>query len=124
MRGTLNVQAQRWLKPMMPNHDSTFAEATLNSGEESREKDVAARLRRYRRVALRLFFVLVLMVKCPLRIALPELVYDVIFYGTISLICVALAIQVGGRFGKRGSRLIAVFLLCSVLSGWQIFDLL
>jgi hypothetical protein len=71
-----------------------------------------------------LAFVLALLVKFPLRIDLHELDHDVLFYGTITLFCVVTAAHVYRRSGRHGYRLIAVFLLCSMLSGWQIFDLL
>jgi hypothetical protein len=80
-------------------------------------------LRRYWRFFLPLTLILALMMKFPLRIALRESFFDALFYGTISLMCVAAAIYVYRRFSKTGLRLIAVILLCSFLSGWQIFDL-
>lgn len=79
--------------------------------------------RPYWRFFLPLSLFLTLMVKFPLRIVLNELFYDALFYGAISLGCIATAIQIAQRVGKYGYRLIIVILLCSVLSGWQIFDL-
>jgi hypothetical protein len=88
----------------------------------NRDTDTA-RLRQYWRAFLPLSIILTLMINFPLRIDLRESFYDALFYGTISLICIATTILVYRRFGKQGRYLIAVILLCSLLSGWQIFDL-
>lgn len=109
---------------MMPNRDSTPIKATLNTEEEVKHKQDADRLGCYWRFILPLCLILAFMVIFPLRIALPGLECDVIFNGSISLICAALAIRVYQRFGGRRYRLISVLLLCFMLSGWQVFDLL
>jgi hypothetical protein len=90
---------------------------------ETKSNNEAANLRRYWRFFLPLTLILVLMVRFPLRIDLRESFYDTLFYGTISLICIVTAIRVYRRSSTHGLRLIVVILLCSVLSGWQIFDL-
>lgn len=79
--------------------------------------------RRYWAFFIPLTYLLALMVFYPLRIDLGEAFKDSLFYGSIALICVVAAFRVHRRYGKRGRRLIAVMLLCSVLAGWQIFDL-
>lgn len=89
----------------------------------TKRKSKAPNLRLYWQVFLPLTLILALMVKFPLRIDVRELFYDMVFYGTISLICVATAIQLYRQVGKSGYRLIAVVVLCCILSGWQIFDL-
>jgi hypothetical protein len=91
--------------------------------EETSDKNSKTNLGRYWRFFLPLTLFLLLMVKFPLRIDLREAFFDSLFYGTISLLCVLTAIRVYRRFGKFGLRLITVILLCSALSGWQIFDL-
>lgn len=91
--------------------------------EQAKRKNDPDNLQRYWRFLIPLMFLLALMVKFPLRIDLREAFWDAVFYGTISLICIATAIKVYRRFGKHGYRLIAVALLCSVLSGWQIVDM-
>jgi hypothetical protein len=95
----------------------------LDFGEEIKGKNSVTNLRRYWRCFLPLTLILILMVNFPLRIDLRESFWDAVFYGIISLICILTAIQVYRRFGKGGLRLIAVILLCSVLAGWQIFDM-
>lgn len=85
--------------------------------------DGVINLRRYWAFFIPLTYLLALMVFYPLRIDLGEAFKDSLFYGSIALICMVAALRVHHRYGKRGRRLIAVMLLCSVLSGWQIFDL-
>lgn len=92
----------------------------LDSGKTKNDGDT---LRRYWRIFIPLTVILVLMVRFPLRIDLREAFWDAVFYGTISLTCIATAIYIYRRFGKRIYRLIAVMLLCSILSGWQIIDM-
>src|SRR5687767_12975410 len=95
----------------------------LDFMEEIKGENGVTNLRRYWRFFLPLTFILILMVNFPLRIDLRESFCDALFYGTISLICIATAIRVYRRFGQDGLRLIVVILLCSILSGWQIFDM-
>lgn len=64
------------------------------------------------------------MVRFPVRIGLPEVTYNVILYTAISLICALLAVQVLRRFAARAYILAAALLLCILLAGWQIVDLL
>ena len=80
-------------------------------------------LRRYWRAFIPLMILLNLMVYFPLRIHQRESFLDALFYGSISLLCIAAAIRVYRRFGKRNRVLIIVILVCAVLSGWQIFDM-
>jgi hypothetical protein len=80
-------------------------------------------LRRYWLVFLPTAFVLALMVRFPLQIALEESFLDALYYGGIVLVCIAAAIRAHRRFSKRARRLIALILLCSLLSGWQVFDM-
>ena len=80
-------------------------------------------LRRYWRAFIPLMILLNLMVYFPLRIHQRESFLDALFYGSISLLCIAAAIRVYRRFGKRNRVLIIVILLCAVLSSWQIFDM-
>lgn len=102
---------------------------TLPSGDgkmaaiDDKPRNQPGDLRRYRRVFIPLGVILAVMVYFPVRIDLSELFYDALFYGTISLICMATAFHVYLRFRKHGRRLIAIMLLCSLLSGWQIVDL-
>jgi hypothetical protein len=91
--------------------------------DKTKRKNNPDSLRRYWYVFFPLMIVLALMVKFPLRIDLRESFYDALFYGIVCLACVVFAIRVYQRFGKRAYRLIAMILLCSILSGWQIFDL-
>jgi hypothetical protein len=91
--------------------------------EEIRHKNRASDLRSYWRYSLLLTMFLALMVKFPLRFHTRYSLPDVLFYGTISLACMAAAIRVYRRFGKDNRRLFAVILLCVMLCGWQIFDL-
>ncbi len=91
--------------------------------EQAKRKNEPDNLRRYWGFFIPLALLLALMVRFPLRIDLREAFWDAVFYGTISLICIAIAIRVYRRFGKHGYRLIALALLCSLLSGWHIFDL-
>jgi len=90
--------------------------------EKSKRKN-PDNIRRYWYVFLPLMIVLAVMTYFPLRIDLTESLYDSIFYGAISLACLSMAIHVYRRFFIRSRRLIAVILLCSLLSGWQVFDL-
>jgi hypothetical protein len=92
--------------------------------EETRHKNRASDLRSYWRYSLLLTVFLALMIKFPLRFYMGKSLHNALFYGTISLACIAAAVRVSRRFGKRNSLLIAIILLCAVLSGWQIFDLL
>jgi hypothetical protein len=96
----------------------------LQSMEKSKRKNDQNNLRRYWRFFIPLAFVLSLMVKFPLRIELRESFWDSVFYGTILLMCLVTAIKVYRRFGKQGYRLIAVALLCSGLSAWQMVDMM
>ena len=80
-------------------------------------------LRLYWYFFIPLTILLALMIYFPLRTALDELLYDTIFYSVIMLICIISAIRVYLRFRKRGRRLVAIILLCVLLSGWQVFDL-
>lgn len=86
-------------------------------------KNTSKSLRFYWYFFLPLTLVLAVMIYFPLRIALDELLLDIIFYGAIMLACILSAIRVYLRFPKRGRRLLAVILLCVLLSGWQVFDL-
>ncbi len=95
----------------------------LNTREETNHKVNSTNLRRYWRFWLPITIILALMVKFPLRIDLRESFLDALFYGSITLTGIATAVRVYRRFGEQGRRLIAVTLLCSVLSGWQIFDM-
>jgi hypothetical protein len=101
----------------------SFVDEVLDFMEETKGKNGVTNLRRYWRFFLPLTFVFILMVNFPLRIDLRESFCDALFYGIISLICIATAIRVYRRFGQEGLRLIAVILICSALSGWQIFDM-
>ena len=92
----------------------------MDSGKAKYEGNT---LRRYWLIFIPLAVLLVLMVKFPLRIDVRELFYDTLFYGFICFLCIAAAFRVFQRFGKFGYRLIAVVMLCALLSGWQIFDL-
>lgn len=91
--------------------------------EETKHQNGSTNLHHYWRLFLPLTVILALMVKFPLRIGIGELLYDLLFYGTISLICIATMIHVLKRAGKGAYRLIAIMLLCCLLSGWQVFDL-
>jgi hypothetical protein len=93
------------------------------SMENNKPQNDAKGLRRYWLVFIPLTIVLALMVKFPLRIDLRESFYDCLFYGTISLICVATAIHAFRRFHRRSYWLIVILLLCSLLSGWQVVDM-
>ena len=79
--------------------------------------------RRYWHFWLPITVLFALMIKFPLRINQRESLLDTLFYGSIVIECLITAVRVYKRFGKRGHRLIAVILLCAMLSGWQIFDL-
>src|SRR5689334_20918151 len=91
--------------------------------EKTKHKNDPNNLRHYWRFLIPLGILLALMVKFPLRIDLRESFWDAMFYGAISLICIAIAIRVYRHLGKHGYRLIAATLLCSALSGWQIVDM-
>jgi len=91
--------------------------------EEAEGKSGIDHLRRDWRFFTLLLIFLVVMVKFPLRIKLREAFWDAMFYGTISLICVGAAVRIYRNYGKHGLRLIAVILLCIVLSMWQIVDM-
>jgi hypothetical protein len=92
--------------------------------EETKGNHGEVSLRPYWCFFLPLTTMLIVMVEFPLRIDLRESFADALYYGTISLICIATAIRVYRRFGKHGYRLIALTLLCSVLSGWQVVDMM
>lgn len=92
----------------------------VDSGKTKNDRNT---FRRYWRIFIPLAVLLVLMAEFPLRIDVRELFYDTLFYGAISLLCIAAAFRVFHRVGKVGYRLIAVIMLCALLSGWQIFDL-
>ncbi len=100
----------------------THPQSVQMTTSDHSENDVK-RLRRYWRSSTLLTIVLALMVKYPLRIDLHESFYDCLFYGTISLICIISAVQIFLRFRWRSRWLIALLLLCSLLSSWQIVDM-
>ena len=94
-----------------------------NDTEKMKNKNSPSSIRRYWYFVIPLTIFLLLMVKFPLRILVREKFADALFYGAISLGCIALSVHLYRRFRKMASRLILITLLCSVLSGWQIFDL-
>lgn len=81
-------------------------------------------LSRFWWILITLLIFLALMVKFPLRIFIGESLFDSLFYGPISLMCVVFAQRIYSRFGDNSHRLLLLLLLCSLLAGWQVFDLI
>jgi hypothetical protein len=79
--------------------------------------------RRYWRIFLPLGIILLLCVRFPIRITLPDLYDDILLYGAISLISLLVAIRIYHRSKWAYRQLLVVILLCAVLSGWQVIDL-
>jgi hypothetical protein len=91
--------------------------------DETKSHNNKDSMRCYWRFLIPFTTLLIVMVKFPVRIGLQEAFWDSVFYGTLSLICVATAVRAYRRFGSRSYRLAAVALLCSVLAGWQVVDM-
>jgi len=91
--------------------------------DKPKGKNSPSSLRYYWYFFIPLTVILSLMIFFPLRIVIDELLYDTIFYGVILLFCIASTVHIYLRFRERSHRLVAVLLLCTILSGWQVFDI-
>ncbi len=65
---------------------------------------------------------LVVMVRYPIRIHVAQSIYSALFYGVIALGCLIASVRIYRR--KFSQSLTALVLLCVILSGWQVVDLL
>jgi hypothetical protein len=63
------------------------------------------------------------MVKFPLRVVPGQSLYSALFYGTISLICLVVLKRIYKQSGHNRYSLLGILLLCSMLAGWQVTDL-
>ncbi|MCA0457186.1 MAG: hypothetical protein LCI00_24655 [Chloroflexi bacterium] len=87
-------------------------------------KNEKPNLHRYWRFWIPAAVILALMVKFPLRIDLRESTLDGLFYGSISFGCLVMMVRVYWRFGNDAHRLMAIILLCALLSSWQVIDMM
>ena len=91
--------------------------------QKAKRKNESQPLRRYWRIFLPLLVLLTVFLRFPLRIFLRDMVYTIIMYGAVSVLCVIVALWVYRRYGRLARRLVAVIALCAIFSGWQVFDL-
>lgn len=70
-----------------------------------------------------IFLPLLLFFKFPLRIFIYELVWDVVFYTVLTVVCAVAAYTFHRAYQRRARWLVGLILLCMMLSSWQVFDL-
>ncbi|MCB9461462.1 MAG: hypothetical protein H6670_17545 [Anaerolineaceae bacterium] len=91
--------------------------------QKAKHKNEERPLRRYWLIFLPLLILLTIFLCFPLRIFIGDMIYTIIMYGTVSVLCVMVALRVHRRYGQLARRLVAVIALCAFFSGWQVFDL-
>jgi hypothetical protein len=91
--------------------------------EKVKRKTSELNSRRYWLIFLPLAIVLLICLRFPIRITLPDLTDDILLYGSISLVSLLVALRIYVRSKWAYRRLLAVVLLCSALAGWQLIDL-
>lgn len=75
-------------------------------------------------IVVPLLVLLFIFLRYPLRIDTGELDHDIQFYGAITLITGLCAFALFRRYRRSVGRLMIALLICALLSGWQVFDLM
>lgn len=60
----------------------------------------------------------------PMRFFPTETAFDIIFFSGLTLICFGIAIYIYTRYGTDAIWLIILIMICVILSGWQMFNLI
>jgi hypothetical protein len=88
--------------------------------EKSKRKNGELNAKRYWQIFGILAIILLVMVRYPVRVWLSQTLDDMLIFGILSLGCLYTAIHIYRRSKWQFRRLIAVILLCAVLSAWQV----
>lgn len=91
--------------------------------EKTKRKNAEFNPVHFWRIFLPLVIILLLCLRFPIRITLPDLYDDILLYGSISLASFLTGVWIYRRTKWVYRRLLALIFLCGVLAGWQVVDL-
>lgn len=95
----------------------------INVENKVKRKNNKDELHLYWRIFIPVTALLGLMIFFPLRIDQREAFLDSVFYGSISLACLATAFRVFQWYGKQSRWIVVIIVICSILSGWHVLDM-